>query len=195
MPHVKNLSKQNFEPKQTDNNEKNRSQEVELPIPEKKNDTITANTTGKPEMIPAKAVRINNDETNQDKNKEKVFHTGFDVNNTNGKKKDKRGNEYEKLVRVETNDPKTKDANWQHERINEANNQPVNKQNYRKTYKGNDTRKDSIIDRPKTETYENVNDENAGDIIKKGNYTHTPEEEKRDKINRRMHEKSIQQRS
>jgi hypothetical protein len=188
MTNGKNPSNQNYEPKQTENNEKNRSQEVELPIPEKKNDVITTNTNSASENIQVKAGKLSNDDTDQEQGNEKLFRTGFDVTKTKKEKKDKRGNETERLEREKTTDPKTKDAGWQQNKINEANNQQGNKQNYQKGY---DTRKDSIIDRPRTETYESGKDENAGDKIKRENYTHTAEEEKRDEINRKKREKAV----
>lgn len=48
-----------------------------------------------------------------------------------------------------------------------------------------DTRKDSITDRPKTETYEKGND--TAEEINKANYTHAEEEAKREKENNLSH--------
>ncbi len=191
MSHVKNPSKQNYGPKSAEEREDNRSQEVELPIPEKKNDTITTGNDTQAETTRVKAGKITEEETKSGNGKEKNFQTGFDVNNGNGDRNEKRGNEKERLERDKTTDPKTKDADWQQDKMNEANNQQGNKQDVDKTNRGNDTRKDSIIDRPKTETYENTKDENAGDKLKRENYTHTSEEEKRDEKNRKNKEKAV----
>lgn len=46
-----------------------------------------------------------------------------------------------------------------------------------------DTREDSILNRPKTETYEKDTNENTGRLINEDNYTHTAEEEKRQNDN------------
>lgn len=46
-----------------------------------------------------------------------------------------------------------------------------------------DTREDSILNRPKTETYEKDTNENTGRLINEDNYTHATEEEKRQNDN------------
>lgn len=46
-----------------------------------------------------------------------------------------------------------------------------------------DTREDSILNRPKTETYEKDTNENTGRLINEDNYTHAAEEEKRQNDN------------
>ena len=74
--------------------------------------------------------------------------------------------------------------------MNEANNQQGEnpngaKQNVDKAAKLKDTRDDSILDRPKTETYEKNEGENVGGKIRKDNYTHSIDEKKRDDVNRK----------
>jgi len=179
-------------------NEKDRSQEVDLPTPEKKNDEITTGISGeKPEKNTGQTgLKPELDETNKTQEKNEKRQTGFDVNKTTEpERKDKRGDENERLERDDTTDPKTKDANWQQDKMNEANNEPADnrqgtnqqgkQQNVDKASRINDTRADSILDRPKTETYEKKQGENMTGTIKKDNYTHTADEKKRDDQNRR----------
>jgi hypothetical protein len=47
-----------------------------------------------------------------------------------------------------------------------------------------DSREDSILHRPRTETYETKKNDETFDIIKKHNPTHAEEEKKRDDLNR-----------
>lgn len=208
MTQIKNPSEQNY---QYDNdnkgqNQKNpetnndRSQEVDLPTPEKKNDDITTGINGeKPEENTGQTglkQAPESQEGTQKEDKNKGRKTGFDPENTEGtERKDKRGDDTERLERDKTTDPKTKDADWQQDKMNEANNEPADnrqgtnqqgkQQNVDKASRINDTRDDSILDRPKTETYEKKQGENIGGTIKKDNYTHTADEKKRDDQNRR----------
>lgn len=48
-----------------------------------------------------------------------------------------------------------------------------------------DYREDSILYRPRTETYETNKDDNTFDAIKKHNPSHTIEEQRRDELNRK----------
>lgn len=48
-----------------------------------------------------------------------------------------------------------------------------------------DTREDSILNRPRTETYGDDNNKNTGGLINRDNYTHKAEEEKRQSHNDR----------
>lgn len=178
--------------------DKDKSQEVDLPIPEKKNDTITTGISGeKPEENTGqtgKKPEILNDETTKSSEKDEKRKTGFDVNkSTEQERKDKRGNESERLERDDTTEPKTQDADWQQDKMNEANNQQGSKQNIERATRLNDTRDDSILDRPKTETYEKTEGDNVGGKIKKDNYTHTNDEKKRDDNNRKNNPKTEKQ--
>ena len=118
--------------KQGNGNEKNNSQEVDLPTPEKKNDDITTGVdgenpdenTGQTGQKPA----VKNDDVNLREEKNEKGKTGFDPNNTTEQaRKDKRGDETERLEKDDTTDPKTKDADWQQDKMNEANNQQGSK--------------------------------------------------------------------
>lgn len=204
MTQPKNISQTHLTPNKDrpnsktneDNFSKDRSQEVDLPIPEKKNDDITTGINGeKPEKNTGQTgfkPEITDKEKNQEK-KEKGT-PGFDPRNTSeNEKKEKRGDENERLERDDTTDPKTKDAKWQQEKMNEANNQQGLKQNVDKAARLNDTRNDSILDRPKTETYERKEGENIGGTIKKENYRHQVDEKRRDEINRKNTAKSEKQ--
>lgn len=178
--------------------DKDKSQEVDLPIPEKKNDTITTGISGeKPEENTGqtgKKPEILNDETTKSSEKDEKRKTGFDVDkSTEQERKDKRGNESERLERDDTTEPKTQDADWQQDKMNEANNQQGSKQNVERATRLNDTRDDSILDRPKTETYEKTEGDNVGGKIKKDNYTHTNDEKKRDDNNRKNNPKTEKQ--
>ena len=186
---------------QDNRNEKDRSQEVDLPTPEKKNDDITTGINGeKPEKNTGQTgLNPELDETKKTQEKNEKKQTGFDVNNTTEPaRKDKRGDENERLERDDTTDPKTKDANWQQDKMNEANNQQGDnqegsKQNVERASRMNDTRDDSILDRPKTETYEKTEGNNVGGKIKKENYTHTADEKRRDDNNRKNNTKTEKQ--
>lgn len=178
--------------------DKDKSQEVDLPIPEKKNDTITTGISGeKPEENTGQTgekTEILNDENTKSSEKEEKRKTGFDVDKSNQpERKDKRGNEPERLERDDTTEPKTQDADWQQDKMNEANNQQGSKQNVDRATRLNDTRDDSILDRPKTETYEKNEGDNVGGKIKKDNYTHTNDEKKRDDNNRKNNPKTEKQ--
>jgi len=120
--------------KQGNGNEKNNSQEVDLPTPEKKNDDITTGVdgenpdenTGQTGQKPA----VKNDDKDLRHEKDEKGKTGFDPNNaTEPARKDKRGDETERLEKDDTTDPKTKDADWQQDKMNEANNQQGSKKN------------------------------------------------------------------
>jgi len=218
---------QNPQPQQTDNSNLNTgnknqgtdlSQEVDLPVPEKKNDDITAgNQPVKPEKSPVTGdgEPIEFDEKEQSRN-DKTQRTGFDPEN--GKKDEqKRGDESERLER-DTTDPKSKNAEWAKDKLNEGFNDDEtaddgkdkegNKQNTRagkldegkekeratagssrnEFDKTNDKRNDSILDKPKTETYGTGKDK-TDENIRQDNYKHTAEEEKRDNNNRMNKEK------
>ncbi len=205
MTQIKNPTEKNYgtetnEQKNDQDNgfDKDKSQEVDLPIPEKKNDTITTGISGeKPEENTGqtgKKPEILNDDTTKRPEKNEKSKTGFDVeNSTEPERKDKRGNESERLERDDTTDPKTKDADWQQDKMNEANNQQGSKQNVERATRLNDTRDDSILDRPKTETYEKTEGDNVGGKIKKDNYSHTNDEKKRDDNNRKNNPKTEKQ--
>ncbi|NOS85015.1 MAG: hypothetical protein HOP31_07730, partial [Ignavibacteria bacterium] len=97
-----------------------------------------------------------------------------------------------------TTDPKTKDAKWQQDKMNEANNQQAvnqegSKNSVDKAAELKDKREDSILDRPKTETYEKAQGENVGGQIKKDNNTHNINEKKRDENNRQNNPKTEKQ--
>lgn len=218
---------QNPQPQQNDNSNLNTgnknqgtdlSQEVDLPVPEKKNDDITTgNQPVKPEKSPetGDGEPIEYDEKEQSRN-DKTQRTGFDPEN--GKvDEQKRGDESERLE-SDTTDPKSKNAEWAKDKLNEGFNddgtaddgkdKEGNKQNTRagkldegkekeratagssrnEYDKTNDKRKDSILDKPKTETYGTGKDK-TDENIRQDNYTHTAEEEKRDNNNRMNKEK------
>lgn len=177
-------------------NEKNIEKEVDLPVPEKKNDDITTGINGeqpekntgqtgfKPEYDDEKRNKLTEKDINRDKGSEPE-------KKQQPERKDKRGDEPDRLERDDTTDPKTKDAEWQQDKMNEANNQGGNyqqtgtKQFADKAGKINDTRDDSILNPPKTETYEKKQGDNVGGTIKKDNYSHTSQEKKRDENNRK----------
>jgi hypothetical protein len=123
-----------------------------------------------------------------------------------------------KIIKDETNDKKINDAKWQTDKMNEANNQQGEKQKVEEgsgkiniddektsndsSSKGStaidtetkikdakDKREDSILCRPKTETYETNQGEDVGTELKDKNYTHTNEEKNRDDLNRKNLEK------
>ncbi|HAX50089.1 MAG TPA: hypothetical protein PK605_00985 [Ignavibacteria bacterium] len=196
MTQIKNPIEKNINT-DTNNNDQNsrdtrtdRSQEVDLPVPEKKNDDITTGINGeKPEKNTGQTGQkpdVKNDETAVRSETNKNQKTGFDPENSSEPaRKDKRGDEPERLERDDTTDPKTKDADWQQDKMNEANNQQGSKLNVDKAARLNDTRDDSILDRPKTETYEKEQGENVGGKIKKENPAHGAAEKKRDDNNRK----------
>ena len=138
MTQIKNPTEQNIN---TDSNKQNqnnldtrneRSQEVDLPTPEKKNDEITTGITGqKPEKNSdqtGQKPEVENEKSSVRPEKDDKKKTGFDPENSSEpERKDKRIDEPARLERDE------------------------------KTARLNDTRKDSILDRPKTETYETNN--------------------------------------
>ncbi len=118
--------------KQGNGNEKNNSQEVDLPTPEKKNEDITTGIDGeKPEGNTGQTGQkpaVKNDDVSLREEKNEKGKTGFDPNNTTEQaRKDKRGDETERLEKDDTTDPKTKDADWQQDKMNEANNQQGSK--------------------------------------------------------------------
>lgn len=196
MTQIKNPIEQNIntDPNKQDQNNvdtrNERSQEVDLPTPEKKNDEITTGINGeKPEKNTGQTGQkpeVENDKTGLKPEKDENRKTGFDPENTSEPaRKDKRGDESERLERDDTTDPKTKDADWQQDKMNEANNQQGSKQNIDKASKLGDTRDDSILNRPKTETYEKDQGENVGGKIRKENPAHGTDEKKRDESNRK----------
>lgn len=192
MTQIKNPTEQNNDTRS------DKSQEVDLPIPEKKNDEITTGINGeKPEKNTGQTGQkpeVENDKTGMRPEKDENKKTGFDPENTTEpQRKDKRGDEPERLERDDTTDPKTKDADWQQDKMNEANNQQGLKQNVDKAARLNDTRDDSILNRPKTETYEKEQDENVGGKIRKENPAHGAAEKKRDETNRLNQSKTEKQ--
>ncbi len=113
-----------------------------------------------------------------------------------------------RIIKDEKNDTMEKDAKWQKDKMNEANNQIgeklKDKEPTQKEAKANvtnatdteakitlakETREDSILFRPKTETYQTTDGEDMGAQLKKENYTHTEEERKRDEMNRKNRDK------
>lgn len=107
-------------------------------------------------------------------------------------------------------DAKSQDAKWQEDKINEANNQNGAKLNIddkavkinneidenglkgseKKAEVAKETREDSILNRPKTETYETNQGENVGAVIKNDNNTHSIHEKDRDDMNRKIRAKN-----
>lgn len=57
-----------------------------------------------------------------------------------------------------------------------------------------DSREDSILHRPRTETYETKKNDETFDIINRHNPTHAVDEKKRDELNRINNGKKIQKR-
>ena len=210
---------------QGNNQGTNLNQEVDLPTPEKKNDDIT---TGSQPVKPEKSPVTGDGEPIEYDEKEKINEenskrAGFDVE-TGNEPTQKRGDKTERLERDDTTDPKTKDAEWTKDKMNEGYNESGdntdtgrdktgrdkegNLQNTRAGKldegtekeratagsskndfdKSNDKRRDSIVDKPKTETYGTGKDK-TGQNIRQDNYTHTAEEEKRDNANRKNKEK------
>lgn len=118
-----------------------------------------------------------------------------------------------KIINDDKNDTLEKDAKWQQDKMNEANNQQGEKQKVdevsgkiniddekssndssaldteTKVKEAKDAREDSILNRPKTETYQTNDGEDMGAQLKKENYTHTEEERKRDEMNRKNRDK------
>lgn len=142
MTQVKNPAEQN-NPLETNDgsnqsykNENDRSQEVDLPVPEKKNDDITTGN-GKTTENTNKTGRIDKDETNDEQ------------------RKDKRGDEQENEDRDNPKDTKTKDAGWQQDKMNEADKQSGKSSNPT----GKDTSDDSMNQGSISETNENTEDE------------------------------------
>lgn len=220
---------QNPQPQQNDNPNQNpgknnqgndRTQEVDLPIPEKKNDDIT---TGNQPVKPEKSPETGDGEPIEYDEKERINQenskrTGFDVE-TGNEPTQKRGDDSDRLERDDATNPKTKDAEWTKDKLNEGYNETGddtetgrdkegNRQNTRagkldegkdkerategsgrnEFDKSNDKRKDSILDKPKTETYGTGSDK-TGQNIRQDNYKHTEEEGKRDSANRKNKEK------
>lgn len=139
-PTGQNINSDNNKENQNNVDTRNeRSQEVELPTPEKKNDEITTGITGqKPEKNSnqtGQKPEVENDNSGIRPEKDETKKTGFDPENSSEPGK------------------KVKDID-----------EPV---------RLNDTRKDSILDRPKTETYETNQGENVGGKIRKENYLHS----------------------
>jgi hypothetical protein len=169
--------------------------EFDVPTPERKNEDITTNDTGKT--------------NNSDRVNDKGSNTGN--NDKNKTEQDKRlDNDKEREERVNPDNRKFQDAGWHQDKMNEANNQPgvnvdskgeanqnaisvdkeasVSDVNKKRGELG-DTREDSILNRPRNETYEKEEGENIGKTIRKENYTHVPEERKRDDQNRKNRER------
>lgn len=211
---------------QNENNNQNQDQnEFEIPAPHRKNDDITTTEPGK--NYRGEQVQKEEDTTTQNQgtdgegtqqqrtndsdDKRTENKVGFE---TEGQKNDggqkRLDNDKEREEREDTTNPKYKDADWQQDKMNEANNEKgkgvqgvdvdekgkprneklnVNKEanvSDKGKEKGSlsDTRNDSIVDRPRTETYENGKKNDASKAINEGNYQHTREEEKRQKENK-----------
>jgi hypothetical protein len=122
----------------TRTNTNDTSKEVDLPVPEKKNDDITTGTkTEKGQDSNGATVLYDDDKagkTKEEKDNGKSNLTGKDAKITTDDKEDnkkngneKRGGETKRLERDETANPKTQDAEWQHDKMNEANNQQGDK--------------------------------------------------------------------
>ncbi len=111
-----------------------------------------------------------------------------------------------------TSNPQPQAANWPKDKMNEAKNQNGDKKKVDdSTEKINskpeenesgtaesieneniekETREDSILKRPKTETYETNQGDNVGDQIKSENHSHSVEEKNRDEMNRKNRDKT-----
>jgi hypothetical protein len=114
------------------------------------------------------------------------------------------GNDNQTKPEQRNGDTPEKKATWQQDKLNEANNQKgtnvngkgkpdrnatgvddeayVSDKNNEKGSLG-DAGRDSLTDRPKTETYEKDINKNTGNVLKDENFTHKREEEKRQKRN------------
>ena len=173
----------NYQNNITGQNDISNQNEFEISTPQKMDQDITAGNKGS----------YGNPETGNYKNED------FDREVKN-----------KKIINDDKKDTLEKDAKWQEDKMNEANNQlgeklkdsePESKETKPKESKATDTetkiaeaketREDSILDRPKTETYEKKQGEDIGSVLKKVNYTHTEEERKRDEMNRKNRNKSI----
>lgn len=192
----------------TEHNEPINPNELELPTPQRKNEqpTTTDNTDDNKNIN--EEHKKNNSGIDYNDEKDLGKQTGFQVPRTEEDENSDKHHPEENHKREERENPDNptyKDAKWQQDKMNEANNEKgvpvdskgkgdkntekVNKEalvSDEKKGKGElgDARKDSIIDSPKTETYGGNPNENTGEVIKKSNYTHTGEEEKREKNNK-----------
>lgn len=179
--------------------------EVEMPTPQKENKEIT---TGNNEQNQGQDEQKSTQE-NQTVSNQNAGKAGFQPEqNSNGADDKRKSDETERRERESTT-PTYQDANqnadWQQDKINEANNekgnsvdekgkphnknQEVNKEasvsdSEKEKGKLGDTRKDSITERPKTETYEKETDNDTWKSIDKGNKGHTDEEQKRERQNK-----------
>lgn len=211
------MPENNINNNQTNNDQNQDQNEFEIPTPNKKNDDITTTEPGKNyrgEEVQKEETTEQNQgtdgegtqkqRTDESKTQNKV---GFETEGQDQKRLD---NDKEREERDDTNNPKYKDADWQQDKMNEANNekgkgvqgvdvdakgkprqekQTVNKEanvSDKGKEKGSlsDTRTDSIVDRPRTETYENGKNNDASKAINEGNYQHTGEEKKRQTENK-----------
>jgi hypothetical protein len=183
--------------------------EFEVPTPERRNDDITTTETETETGSGTRQQNERKDGNEQQagtgqkpENQQLGFETGSKDKNDQHKRTD---NDKEREERKDTDTPKYQDADWPQDKMNEANNEkgkgvegkdvdekgkPRNEKlgvnseaNVSDKNKANgnlgDTRKDSITDRPKTETYEKESGNNTAEAINKANYQHTREEEKR----------------
>jgi hypothetical protein len=176
----------------TNQNDTKGQNEVEMPSPQKENKEIT---TG-------------NDNQNEQGSNTQQNDNQKPEQNSNGGDDKRKSDETERRERESTT-PTYQDANqnadWQQDKINEANNekgnsvdekgkphnknQEVNKEasvsgSEKEKGKLGDTRKDSITERPKTETYEKKTDNDTWKSVNNGNKGHTDEEQKRERQNK-----------
>lgn len=184
--------------------------ELELPTPQRKNEQPTTeqpvkedNNTGNNQNGNYQKDEKNNSGIDYNDEKDLGKQTGFQLPGNEENSGKHHPAEKEKIEERENSDnPTYKNAKWQQNKMNEANNQKgvpvdskgmgnketekigkealVSDENKEKGEPG-DANKDSIIDSPKTETYGENPNKSTGDVIKKSNYSHTREEEKREK--------------
>ncbi len=173
--------------------------EFEINTPHKENEDITTTQPSTEQNKTGKQTGFESGEKNQEN---KQTQNSKLTENDQQKRND---DDKEREERKNPNDAKYQDAGWQQDKMNEASNEdgnPVDGKGNANGKAGNgvskeaevsdeekkkgvfgDTRKDSIIDRPKTETYEKDSEQDTSKAIKEANYQHAREEEKRKKEN------------
>lgn len=199
-------------------NKEKKSNELDLPLPQKENEVITTGNKQNVKIAGNEKEDEHNknietyektSEDNVKKGDNRINKTGFDPNapDKNGIHKqiekedpEKSDNPAERKFQNTGNNNagKTgKNADWQQDKINEANNETggktsensaenfqqvkrLNKEQRKDTEKLKNMRDDSILNRPKTETYESNEGENVGEEIRKRNKSHQYEEAKRE---------------
>jgi hypothetical protein len=169
----------------SENKETTNQNEFEINTPHKENEEITTNDHNKNQSN--EQVQKEKQNGSQKSNEQVGFETGQKPDDKQGQNVNQNQNDQQKRIdndkdREERKNPdnaKYQDADWQQDKINEANNEDGNpvdgkgkaNQNAEKGVdkeanvsdkdkekgKFGDTRTDSIIDRPKTETYEKKN--------------------------------------